>query len=143
MKQGFSRRLRVLEDAASCAESRRRSIPVTSRRSPPSRRGDIFEAIEATRAGRGGRARLHPQAALPCHGLRGSRYRRRFEDGIRRPVDARLVTMAHARVVWQDDAVDLTADPPSVDAREGRRAYISATMVVSGPGYGRNVGSYR
>src|SRR5262249_23771733 len=69
----------------------------------------------------------------------------RFEDGARRPIDARLVGDAPCQeVVLEGDEVDLTAIPiPLMHEKDGG-PYISATLVTSkDPEYGRNVGSYR
>jgi len=69
----------------------------------------------------------------------------RFEEGIRRPVEPRLVRDAPCQeVVWEGDAADLTRLPiPLMHVKDGG-PYISGTLVVSkDPEYGRNVGSYR
>ena len=69
----------------------------------------------------------------------------RFEEGIRRPIDARLVDRAPCQeVVLTGDDVDLTRLPlPMMHVKDGG-PYISGTLVVSkDPEYGRNVGSYR
>ena len=69
----------------------------------------------------------------------------RFEEGIRRPIDARIVDEAPCQeVVLTGDRVDLTRLPiPMMHVKDGG-PYISATLVVSrDPEYGRNVGSYR
>ena len=69
----------------------------------------------------------------------------RFEQGIRRPIEPRLVERAPCQeVVWTGDEVDLTRLPiPMMHVKDGG-PYISGTLVVSkDPEYGRNVGSYR
>src|SRR6185295_3107451 len=69
----------------------------------------------------------------------------RFEEGIRRPIDARIVDRAPCQdVVLTGDDVDLTRLPlPMMHVKDGG-PYLSATLVVSkDPEYGRNVGSYR
>jgi 2,5-furandicarboxylate decarboxylase 1 len=69
----------------------------------------------------------------------------RFEEGVRHPIDARLVSDAPCQeVVVEGNRVDLTSIPiPLMHVKDGG-PYISATLVVSkDPQYGRNVGSYR
>ncbi len=69
----------------------------------------------------------------------------RFEEGIRRPIEATLVERgACQEVVLEGDDVDLTRLPlPLMHVKDGG-PYISGTLVVSkDPEYGRNVGSYR
>jgi 2,5-furandicarboxylate decarboxylase 1 len=69
----------------------------------------------------------------------------RFEEGLRRPLEARMVDRAPCQeVVLTGDDADLTRLPiPMMHVKDGG-AYISGTLVVSkDPEYGRNVGSYR
>src|SRR5262249_26784765 len=69
----------------------------------------------------------------------------RFEEGLRRPIEARLVDQAPCQeVVLTGDEADLTRLPlPMMHVKDGG-PYISGTLVVSkDPEYGRNVGSYR
>jgi 2,5-furandicarboxylate decarboxylase 1 len=69
----------------------------------------------------------------------------RFEEGIRRPIEPRLVEQAPCQdVIWTGDDADLTRLPiPMMHVKDGG-PYISGTLVVSkDPEYGRNVGSYR
>src|SRR6266446_7004532 len=147
MKQGFRDALRVLEDAG---ELRRIKKAVDPRHfsalAAQAKEATFFEAIEGYPSWRAASALVSTRKRLAlAMGCGEADIARRFEDGIRRPVDARLVSDGPCQeVVWQGDAVDLTAIPlPLMHVKDGG-PYISATMVVSkDPEYGRNVGSYR
>ena len=147
MKQGFRDALRVLEDAG---ELRRIKKAVDPRHfsalAAQAKEATFFEAIEGYPSWRVAAALVSTRKRLAlAMGCGEADIARRFEDGIRRPVDARLVSDGPCQeVVWQGDAVDLTAIPlPLMHVKDGG-PYISATMVVSkDPEYGRNVGSYR
>jgi len=147
MKQGFRDALRVLEDAG---ELRRIKKAVDPRHfsalAAQAKEATFFEAIEGYPSWRAAAALVSTRKRLAlAMGCGEADIARRFEDGIRRPVDARLVSDGPCQeVVWQGDAVDLTAIPlPLMHVKDGG-PYISATMVVSkDPEYGRNVGSYR
>ena len=147
MKQGFRDALRVLEDAG---ELRRIKKAVDPRHfsalAAQAKEATFFEAIEGYPSWRAAGALVSTRKRLAlAMGCSEADIARRFEDGIRRPVDARLVSDGPCQeVVWQGDAVDLTAIPlPLMHVKDGG-PYISATMVVSkDPEYGRNVGSYR
>ncbi|HVH74240.1 MAG TPA: UbiD family decarboxylase [Stellaceae bacterium] len=69
----------------------------------------------------------------------------RFEQGLRKPVEAIMVNDAPCQeMVLEGDAVDLTEIPYPLMHRLDGGPYISATCVVSrDPEFGRNVGSYR
>jgi len=147
MKQGFRDALRVLEDAG---ELRRIKKAVDPRHfsalAAQAKEATFFEAIEGYPSWRAAGALVSTRKRLAlAMGCSEADIARRFEDGIRRPVDARLVSDGPCQEdVWQGDAVDLTAIPlPLMHVKDGG-PYISATMVVSkDPEYGRNVGSYR
>src|SRR6266508_3651913 len=147
MKQGFRDALRVLEDAG---ELRRIKKAVDPRHfsalAAQAKEATFFETIEGYPSWRAAGALVSTRKRLAlAMGCSEADIARRFEDGIRRPVDARLVSDGPCQeVVWQGDAVDLTAIPlPLMHVKDGG-PYISATMVVSkDPEYGRNVGSYR
>jgi len=69
----------------------------------------------------------------------------RFEEGIRRPIEAcRVVRAPCQEVVWTGEEADLTRLPiPMMHIKDGG-PYISGTLVdARDPEYGRNVGSYR
>jgi UbiD family decarboxylase len=78
-------------------------------------------------------------------GCREAAIATRFEEGIRRPIDARLVEWAPCQeVVLTGDDVDLTRLPLLMMHVKDGGPYISGTLVVSkDPEYGRNAGSYR
>ena len=73
----------------------------------------FFEAIEGYPSWRAAGALVSTRKRLAlAMGCSEADIARRFEDGIRRPVDARLVSDGPCQeVVWQGDAVDLTAIP--------------------------------
>jgi len=147
MKQGFRDALRVLEDAGELRRIKKAVDPRhLSALAAQAKEATFFEAIEGYPSWRAAGALVSTRKRLAlAMGCSEADIARRFEDGIRRPVDARLVSDGPCQeVVWQGDAVDLTAIPlPLMHVKDGG-PYISATMVVSkDPEYGRNVGSYR
>jgi 2,5-furandicarboxylate decarboxylase 1 len=147
MKQGFRDVLRVLEDAGELRRIKKAVDPRhLSALAAQAKEATLFETIEGYPGWRVAGALVSTRKRLArAMGCAEADIARRFEDGIRRPIDARLVDAgACQEVVWQGDDVDLTSIPiPLMHDKDGG-PYISATMVVSkDPEYGRNVGSYR
>jgi len=147
MKQGFRDVLRVLEDAGELRRIKKAVDPRhLSALAAQAKEATFFETVEGYPGWRVAGALVSTRKRLArAMGCAEADIARRFEDGIRRPIDARLVDAgACQEVVWQGDDVDLTAIPiPLMHDKDGG-PYISATMVVSkDPEYGRNVGSYR
>jgi len=147
MKQGFRDVLRVLEDAGELRRIKKAVDPRhLSALAAQAKEATFFETVEGYPGWRVAGALVSTRKRLArAMGCAEADIARRFEDGIRRPIDARLVDAgACQEVVWQGDDVDLTSIPiPLMHDKDGG-PYISATMVVSkDPEYGRNVGSYR
>src|SRR2546425_338506 len=147
MKQGFRDALRLLEEAGELRRIKKAVDPRhLSALAAQAKEATFFEAIEGYPSWRVAGALVSTRKRLAlAMGCSEADIARRFEDGIRHPVDAKLVSDGPCQeIVWQGDAVDLTAIPiPLMHVKDGG-PYISATMVVSkDPEYGRNVGSYR
>src|SRR5213593_1298654 len=147
MKQGFRDALRLLEEAGELRRIKKAVDPRhLSALAAQAKEATFFEAIEGYPSWRVAGALVSTRKRLAlAMGCSEADIARRFEDGIRRPVDAKLVSDGPCQeIVWQGDVVDLTAIPiPLMHVKDGG-PYISATMVVSkDPEYGRNVGSYR
>jgi 2,5-furandicarboxylate decarboxylase 1 len=147
MKGGFRDVLRSLEEAGELRRIKKAVDPRhLSALAAQAKEATFFEAIEGYPQWRVAGALVSTRKRLAlAMGCSEADIARRFEDGIRRPVDAKLVSEgACQEVVRQGDEVDLTAIPiPLMHVKDGG-PYISATMVVSkDPEYGRNVGSYR
>jgi 2,5-furandicarboxylate decarboxylase 1 len=147
MKQGFRDVLRVLEEAGELRRIKKAVDPRhLSALAAQAKEATFFETIAGYPAWRVAGALVSTRRRLAvAMGCAEADIARRFEDGIRRPIDARLVGDGPCQeVVRQGDDVDLTSIPiPLMHDKDGG-PYISATMVVSkDPEYGRNVGSYR
>jgi 2,5-furandicarboxylate decarboxylase 1 len=147
MSAGFRDCLRELEDAGELVRLKKavdpRHLSALMAQSP---HATLFEKIAGYPDWRAAGAVLSTRKRLAiAMGCSESAIATRFEDGIRRPIDARLVDQAPCQdVVLTGDEVDLTRLPlPMMHVKDGG-PYISATLVVSkDPEYGRNVGSYR
>ncbi|HEU4367036.1 MAG TPA: UbiD family decarboxylase [Methylomirabilota bacterium] len=147
MKAGFRDALRVLEDAGELRRVKKAVDPRhLSALAAQAREATFFEAIGGYPGWRVAGALVSTRKRLAhAMGCAEADIARRFEEGIRRPVDPTLVSDGPCQeVVWQGDDVDLTSIPiPLMHVKDGG-PYVSATMVVSkDPEYGRNVGSYR
>jgi len=147
MKQGFRDVLRVLEEGGELRRIKKGVDPRhLSALAAQAKEATFFEAIEGYPQWRVAGALVSTRKRLAlAMGCSEADIARRFEDGIRRPIDATLVGDGPCQeIVWQGDDVDLTSIPiPLMHVKDGG-PYISATMVVSkDPEYGRNVGSYR
>jgi 2,5-furandicarboxylate decarboxylase 1 len=147
MKPSFRDVLQRLEDAG---ELRRIKKPVDPRHvsalAAQAREATFFESITGYPDWRVAAALVSTRKRLAlAMGCEEKEIAPRFEDGIRRPIDARVVPSGPCQeVVREGDDVDLTSIPlPMMHVKDGG-PYISATLVVSkDPEYGRNVGSYR
>jgi 2,5-furandicarboxylate decarboxylase 1 len=147
MKQGFRDVLRLLEEAGELRRIKKAVDPRhLSSLSAQAKEATLFESIVGYPDWRVAGALVSTRKRLAlAMGCKEADIARRFEDGIRRPIDARVVKDGPCQeVVRQGDDVDLTSIPiPLMHVKDGG-PYISATMVVSkDPEYGRNVGSYR
>jgi 2,5-furandicarboxylate decarboxylase 1 len=147
MKQGFRDVLRSLEEAGELRRIKKGVDPRhLSALAAQAKEATFFEAVDGYPEWRvvGALVSTRKRLALAM-GCSEADIARRFEDGIRRPIDATLVSDGPCQdVVREGDDVDLTSIPiPLMHVKDGG-PYISATMVVSrDPEYGRNVGSYR
>jgi 2,5-furandicarboxylate decarboxylase 1 len=147
MKQGFRDVLRLLEEAGELRRIKKGVDPRhLSSLAAQAKEATFFESIVGYPEWRVAGALVSTRKRLALGmGCKEADIARRFEDGIRRPIDARVVKDGPCQeVVWQGNDVDLTSIPiPLMHVKDGG-PYISATMVVSkDPEYGRNVGSYR
>ena len=147
MKQGFRDVLRLLEEAGELRRIKKGVDPRhLSSLAAQAKEATLFESIVGYPEWRVAGALVSTRKRLALSmGCKEADIARRFEDGIRRPIDARVVKDGPCQeVVWQGGDVDLTSIPiPLMHVKDGG-PYISATMVVSkDPEYGRNVGSYR
>jgi 2,5-furandicarboxylate decarboxylase 1 len=147
MKQGFRDVLGVLEQAGELRHVKKTVDPRhLSALAAQAKEATFFETIEGYPGWRVAGALVSTRKRLAlAMGCAEADIARRFEEGIRRPIDATLVATGPCQeVVLQGDDVDLTSIPiPLMHVKDGG-PYISATMVVSkDPEYGRNVGSYR
>lgn len=147
MKQTFRDVLGVLEQAGELRRVKKTVDPRhLSALAAQAKEATFFETIEGYPEWRVAGAVVSTRKRLAlAMGCPEADVARRFEAGIRRPIEPTLVPSGPCQeVVRQGDDVDLTSIPiPLMHVKDGG-PYISATMVVSkDPEYGRNVGSYR
>ena len=147
MKPGFRDVLQALETAGELRRIKKAVDPRhLSALAAQAREATLFESIAGYPDWRVAGALVSTRKRLAlAMGCAEKDIAPRFEEGIKRPIDARIVSDGPCQeVVWEGDDVDLTSIPiPLMHVKDGG-PYISATLVVSkDPQYGRNVGSYR
>lgn len=147
MKTGFRDFLQQLRDAGELRHVKKAVDPRhVSALMAQAREATFFEQLEGYPGWRLAGALVSTRRRLAIGmGCHESAIATHFENGLRRPIEPRLVTSAPCQeVVWEGDDADLTRIPlPMMHVKDGG-PYISGTLVVSrDPEYGRNVGSYR